>query len=668
MKMRTRLTVLLVLLVSGMAEADPEPRALPDGTVRLGAERFRHPDPVREVTFSPDGKLLASADAKGRVRVWEVDTGALRRAFPEKTGTALAFSPDSKFLATAGTDRDTGTLQVWSVDDGKQWLSVKRAWYGPLAFTPDGLGLACSDGTEVVLVNADTGAEVRRFKGLPRSPLSVAVSGDGKWIATGAEAEAKGDSAIIVWDAATGKPRCTITDPKQGRVRAVAFSPDGTKLASATPARATLWNPDTGASLGTFGDDAVDGVAFNRTGTLLVTAGDISLIDTLKNTVRWLGPRGTADRVAIAPDGTLIAIARPDDGRVRLLAARSGEELPLTAHTREIVSVTFSPNGKLIATNSASFFGDDTIRLWDAGTGVAVRTLRYDRSRFRPVGKGPVAFSADGTALITGEVRWDVASGRESRAPWKADYNDWILSPDGLLVAVAKQYDNRIELIDSITGRQLFNLDEPKSLMRFRYDRGGAIPLAFSPDGKKLVVTLRLPNTVTEASPPLHTLALFDTKTGNHIRSFRLGKERESFACAFSADGSRIAVRAAVSLDHLAIADGGIRYGSVELFDTDTGTLLGKFDHSPASRSWRGRPFALSPDGRLLATGGRDNAVAIWEALSGKPVATFTGHTEPPLALAFSPDGRHLVSGSAGGDAIVWPVSLPKKRTIPPEK
>jgi hypothetical protein len=67
--------------------------------------------------------------------------------------------------------------------------------------------------------------------------------------------------------------------------------------------------------------------------------------------------------------------------------------------------------------------------------------------------------------------------------------------------------------------------------------------------------------------------------------------------------------------------------------------------------------LAFSPDGGLLATGSRDNAVVLWETATGGVVRVLHGHTRPVRSLAFAPDGRTLVSGGADATALVWPVA-----------
>jgi WD40 repeat protein/serine/threonine protein kinase len=194
------------------------------------------------VTYSPDGKRLATGSYDHKVRLWDSNTGQellILKGHGDHV-SSVAFSPDGKRLATGSWDH---IVKVWDSNTGQELLTLKG--HGDqivsVAFSPDGKRLATGSVDRTVkLWDAGTGQELLTLKGHAGIVLSVAFSPDGKRLATGSA-----DRTFKLWDAVTGQELLTLKGHPD-YVRSVAFSPDGKTLASGSNDRTVkLWRAAT---------------------------------------------------------------------------------------------------------------------------------------------------------------------------------------------------------------------------------------------------------------------------------------------------------------------------------------------------------------------------------------------------------------------------------------
>ncbi len=390
------------LLLQGLDEQLPTD---PGGIDRRGFEWFYwkrkfssghitlkgHTASVWCIAYSPDGKRLASASNDKTVKVW--DAAASQGTITLKGGGSAVFSPDGRRLAAAFNQ----TVKVWDTTTWQEALTLKGHTGGvkSVAFSPDRKRLASASMDQTVKVwDAATGQETLTREGPTKWVSSLAFSPDGNRLAFVGDAAVGDhrDGIVKVWDAATGHEYLTL---KQDHVIifGLSFSPDGQRLASGVSNYTVkVWDAATGQETLTL-------KGHSNPHFPLGAEGD----------PRWkpfLTPKGhsnTVYSVSFSPDGKRIASAS-SDRTVKVWDAAAGQViLTLKGHNGEISGVAYSPDGQRLASASA----DQTVKVWDAKTGQETLNLKGHTGlvfsvAFSPDGQRLASASQDGTVRV-----WD---------------------------------------------------------------------------------------------------------------------------------------------------------------------------------------------------------------------------------------------------------------------
>ena len=646
---RTLAAALVLVLLAALAGAGLAVRSARNSADQQrtadASERLAAQSTALEATNPVTAALLAGTawriapTAQARYSLLESLAQPVRGTLAVQSGavTAVAYSPGGKALAAGYQD---GTIRLWDIASHR--LISAASWGGAalaLAFTSGGKTLEVAGPAAVGVWDLANQATIAA------EPLagvtggrSVAFSPDGTTLATGGD-----DGNIRLWNTATqqeiGAPMSSDLKP----VEAVAFSPDGTTVAAASSdGTVQLWNTATQQEAGTTmtaDSAAIQALAFSPGGKFLAAGGDdgnVRLWDvaTLSQAGATMATGASVAALSFNASGTTLATAE-SDGTTELwsFATQQQTGAALAAQGAGSVSaLAFSPGASVLATGG----GNGTIELWNplgfhqSSAPIATGT---PESPAASGGHPPAVLSRSDVLAVSdsrGTVRlWNALTRRPIGSPIASHHavTGLALSPDGKILAVAA---DGLKLWSTAIGQRI----------------GGTLPaadadgpVAFSPDGS-LVAAIG-----TDGKARLWKVAT-QQETGTAVT---VGPGARQGALAFSPDGKTFAT---VS------ANGTAALWSVATQRRTGALMTGGAQGSAGAPAAGGSPVAavaFSPDGATLATASASGGIRLWDTATQQEIGTpMTAGPGPVYALAFSPDGATLATAGGDGSARLW--------------
>ena len=627
---------------------------------------------IRGIQFSPDGTQLAVSSNIG-VWLYDVQTGKEISLFTGICG-AVVFSPDGRFLAhgggdfysSLGTSRWANNVELWEIATGRKvQLSDAPPAAAALRFSEDGRTLISLGKSRVLISRLDvkTGRRTENKLGERQGRIHLETYA----LVPDKVAIGMDNGNIELWDTTTGKKLSTIRENVEklpvpdeligmmddnNKVFVLAFSPDGTRLASGSrDTTVQLWE----------------------------TTSNHAPVTLPKHT-------GWPTALAFSPDGKLIASGGTDN-TVILWDTVTGESLAtFSDHLSDIRALAFSPDGTTLASGSS----DGTIRFWNTEKRRSLAThiaghAGYLENLIRKDESTLVSVADDG--IIT---HWDLKTSQHTTLQTKNTvertlFTDWagtfVFSPDGTQIASpgldpdspnpTPWYDDILRLIDVSTGRELTTFPDVGADMAFspngkilaysrRYNK---IHLLSTETGEILDISLSDPNHTVEdpRHPEVRTLLfspdgqklvsgtkggkvqMWDVETGVALTSFFVeepptdDRYRDPIVTlAFSSDSSLLAV------------------GSVKQIRLLGSPKLPHFKEVSYGENVWGTALVFSPDDSVIVRGLAAGRIQLWDVTTGDKLTTLEGHTATVKTLEFSADGKTFISAAEDGTILLW--------------
>jgi WD40 repeat protein/cytochrome c-type biogenesis protein CcmH/NrfG len=645
--------------------------ALVDLDARETLRLVGHEQDVRSMDFSPDGRTLATADAQGSVRLWDVAKGtSLREITNGARGSpdgkllhtlgypAVRFDPLNRYLAYAASQRHVGFASLRQAPPG---LPQVGYFAEPRSLSLDGAGhllaVGWADG-HVGVHDASSGALKRLiYTGLaaagvgPEVFASVAWAGQPTW------------SSLGSLGAFAPGARQQMYLPPPSYYVPVALSPDGTMLAVGGPnysVEIVFLNENKPRLRLTGHRDLIRGLCFSPNGRALASCAydhtaRLWNVQTGKEYLSLLGHTGPVSGVAFSPDGTLVATVSNDQS-ARLWDARTGEKL-MTLHPRLgfVSSVAFSRDGTHLAV------ANKNVSLFKLAGIQERRYLAKHHSYVRGLAFNPLKPQLATAGFDRTIVFWDLPGGQLTSWRKSQEVGALAFSGDGELLAVGGYSRTGtvppIEVLNRTTG-------ERRTLPGHA---SWVVCLAFDPAGKRLA-----------AAGYAGSVALWDLASGELLHEWKVAGDKY-IQVAFLDQGRQLLTATYDQRVVILDVDGGQVVRQVKMAKpilqvvpsprgdrtavlTEDGTLrllsLPGLEETACVEKAHpsGHFLAISSDGLLLASGGSDRNIHLWDAQTLGKLCSLPPQNSAINNLAFDPEDHYLAV--AGSEELVTLVSL----------
>jgi WD40 repeat protein len=614
-----------------------------------------HKGEVYFVTFSPDGKRIATAGQDHTARIWNAENGKLVAILKGHTDDVnwLSFSPTPRDLPCVATASDDKTVRIWERESGKLLVSFSAdAKIVAVELVPSHHEKGDKTNLEYEIIGGDSNGNVhvwnlvtwRISKTIPAHALRIEclarIRGDDQWLT------ASSDGTVKEWNTSTWTClRSHTVDSSSGGVPGIhsaSCNTEGTLVALGSGSFTPLSEHP------------------QKTASGIELLGSIPIVDLMTGN-RWLtlaGPQAGKESVRFYPGQCLLASAArgtigEQGSNCVLLSDLPTQRFwtPCGSSHPKCWSVAFAPDGTRFATAAT----DGVVRVWDSSS-IPQGTRLEGLNHCPDTVPRSVNYSPDGRRLLVshgaigpiagsrGSTVWDVA-GKRPRVLVEERNSDKPLqsfaacfSPDGGHIAAdATEMGTKGEIERSSI--RILEADSRREIRRLGGYYGFARKVFLAPQGTSVVAA-----TGDQYGRRSQLNFWLDSNATRPVQTWESNRSGDFWATTLSPDQRLLATNR----------------NQVEIYEFPSLRLLHRLPVDFGKRA----AACFSPDGRLLALSADDGTIHVFQPQTATQVGNFVADGHAALSLAFSPDGSRLAAGLDGGARVdLWHVPSGKRLT-----